>query len=62
MNDITLDDVWNFCDRMQKEIDACCSPYKDMSEFEQGKIIAYRQIQFLIKGKCSNIPEEELSK
>jgi hypothetical protein len=46
----TRDAIWEYCDKQQKRIEDSGTI---MSEYEQGKFIAYREIQWELKRKCS---------
>lgn len=49
-----LEDIWNFCDREQKEI---YSQGIQDALFSQGYLLAVRTIQYRIKQKCTELSE-----
>ena len=51
-----IDDIWNYCDEKQKEIYLDT----DISEFQQGKIIAYREIQHIIRKRCTDLKIDDM--
>lgn len=55
----TVEDVWNECERRQVRIVQQAEfEAVDLTEFEQAKIIAYREIQFFIAGVASRYPRQ----
>lgn len=56
MNNLTFDDVWDFCDKELKKIEEFEKEFRseeDRCEYQQGMTVAYRKIQHLIRKKCS---------
>ena len=56
---MTIKKIWNYCDEEQRKILATANYLreegyqKDMSVYDQGRLIALRQIQYYISQKCS---------
>jgi len=56
--EVNTKQIWDFCDLKQKEMIECSEELNKispsvLSEFEQGRQIAYREVQFKINKKCS---------
>ena len=49
----TPQDIWDYCEIRQKGI----SEIKN-NRYAIGKIVAYREIQFFINGKCTDLGDE----
>jgi hypothetical protein len=58
MGDITVKCIWDFCHEQQSGKNESIKSGEVLSDFEQGKIIAYREIQYLINNKCSRFDEK----
>lgn len=55
---MTVQEIWDECERMQIEIMSDNEQCKLISDnFDAGKILALREIQYFISKKCSRYPE-----
>ena len=55
---MTVQEIWDECERMQIEILRDNEQCKLISDnFDAGKILALREIQYFISKKCSRYPE-----
>ena len=56
MSNVTLEDVWKYCDKEIKDIMEFEKEFRNDDhpcEYHQGMALAYKKIQYMIKRKCS---------